>query len=102
MAFQELMDLVSLSCLPRTPAMLPKTPRRHRALLRWLPRTCPLISRSLGMITYSLSQHTYVLSYSFGELSKMQYGGMNAKKSPKDFPSSTRMIPVTGLWEKDD
>lgn len=54
------------------------------------------------MITYSLSQHTYVLSYSFGELSKMQYGGMNAKKSPKDFPSSTRMIPVTGLWEKDD
>lgn len=26
-AFQELMDVVSLSCLSRTPAMLPKTPR---------------------------------------------------------------------------
>lgn len=38
----------------------------------------------------------------------MQYGGMNAKKSQKishcrglGHPSSTKMIPETGLWEKD-
>lgn len=101
MAFQELMDTVSLSCLPGTPAVLPKTPRRDRALWRWLPRTCPLKSGSLGMISYSLSQHTCILLYSFRELSKMQYGGVNAKNHPKNFPSSTRMIPVAVLWEKD-
>lgn len=38
----------------------------------------------------------------------MQYGGMHAKKSQKishcrglGHPSSTKMIPETGLWEKD-
>lgn len=95
------MDVVSLSCLPRTPAMLPKTPRTLRALLRWLPRMCPLVSQSLGMISYSLSQHTYFLPYSFRELSRMQYGGINGKRSPENFRLSTRMIPVIGLWQKD-
>lgn len=76
-------------------------PQGHRALLRWLPRTCPLVSQSLGMISYSLSQHTYFLPYSFRELSKMQYGGINGKRSPENFRLSTRMIPVIGLWQKD-
>lgn len=31
----------------------------------------------------------------------MEYGGVNAKNHPKNFPSSTRMIPVAVLWEKD-
>lgn len=99
-AFQELVDVVSLSCLPRIPAMLPKTPRTVWALLRWSPRMCPLVSLSLGMINYSLSQHICILSYSFRELSKVQYGRKNAKRSPEIFLLSTLVIPVIGYGRK--